>query len=169
LAAFAARTAESANITDEVSPPGSIYNPVVLAVAQLLDQISPAGSIYNAPVFETGTATVVLRRAKLNAISSNSFGGTGGVTTSLTVNAVLSPNVYGGIQASAVALELDAEISGGTATAVVSGNQASGTAQSGQITATVLTSTSDEVPAVDGGSPSFSESAYGVAPFAGAP
>jgi hypothetical protein len=55
LAAFAARTAESANITDAVSPPGSIYNPVVLAVAQLLDRVSPAGSVYNAPVLESAT------------------------------------------------------------------------------------------------------------------
>jgi len=57
LAAFAARVAESATITDAVSPPGSIYNPVVLAVAQLVDQVSPAGSIYNAPVLVSATIT----------------------------------------------------------------------------------------------------------------
>jgi hypothetical protein len=55
LAAFAARTAESANITDAVSPPGSIYNPVVLAVAQMLDSVNAPGSIYNAPVLESAT------------------------------------------------------------------------------------------------------------------
>jgi hypothetical protein len=131
---------ETATITDEVSPPGSIYNPVVLAVAAMLDSVNAPGSIYNAPILESGTATVVLRRAKLNAISSNSFGGTGGVTTPLSIDAVLSSNVYGGIQASAVALEPDAEISGGTTTAVVSSNQASSTVQFEQITATVLTS-----------------------------
>jgi len=55
LAVFAAQTAESANIADEVSPPGSIYNAIVLAVAQMLDQVSPPGSIYNAQVLESAT------------------------------------------------------------------------------------------------------------------
>ena len=55
LAVFAAQTAESANIADEVSPPGSIYNAIVLAVAQMLDQVNPPGSIYNAQVLESAT------------------------------------------------------------------------------------------------------------------
>ena len=55
LAVFAAQTAESASIADEVSPPGSIYNAIVLAVAQMLDQVNPPGSIYNAQVLESAT------------------------------------------------------------------------------------------------------------------
>jgi hypothetical protein len=55
LAVFAAQTAESANIADEVSPPGSIYNAVVLAVAQMLDSVNAPGSIYNAQVLESST------------------------------------------------------------------------------------------------------------------
>ena len=55
LAVFAAQTAESANISDEVSPPGSIYNAIVLAVAQMLDQVNPPGSIYNVQVLESAT------------------------------------------------------------------------------------------------------------------
>jgi len=55
LAVFAAQTAESASIADEVSPPGSIYNAVVLAVAQMLDSVNAPGSIYNAQVLESST------------------------------------------------------------------------------------------------------------------
>jgi hypothetical protein len=138
LAAFAALTAETASAADQTSVAPSVFSAIALASAQALDSANPAGSVYRASVAVAVVASDALRRAKLNAISSTSFGGTDGVTTAFTIGAVLSPDVYDGIQASAVALESDAEVSGGTATAVVSSNQAAGTVQSGPITATVL-------------------------------
>jgi hypothetical protein len=86
LAVFAAQTAESANIADEVSPPGSIYNAIVLAVAQMLDQVNPPGSIYNAQVLESATFADSLIGAFLwNLIDDSQTPNWGNIDNSQTV------------------------------------------------------------------------------------
>jgi len=108
-AMFSGPVLETATAVDQAGVAPSNFSAVALAAAQAAESFNPAGSMYNAVLITQGAAALdALRRSKLRTVNLEDF---------VFTDAAVPP----------VGLE-----------ALVTSNTASGTVESGQITATVL-------------------------------